>query len=171
MKLGVICYMWMHDRRFFMSFAEKRAWKAGGTFVYRSIHVEFCPTWESAPLVSLSSVPSLLSKGQRHLLFQQSSQAPFREGHSSSAREGSEFCRAAPRQRPSVYVRGHHPVARKFGYNFILVRNYPANSPDLSPMDYSMNGIFKCRLWKWKARCVKGLKRTRSGQKCLSIFV
>ena len=46
-----------------------------------------------------------------------------------------------------------------FGYNFIPARDWPANSPDLSPMDYSVNGIFKRRLWKRKARSVKELKR------------
>ena len=34
-----------------------------------------------------------------------------------------------------------------------------ANSPDLSPMDYSINGIFKQGLWKRKAQDINGLKR------------
>ena len=46
-----------------------------------------------------------------------------------------------------------------FGYFFIPVQDRPANSPDLSPMDCSVNGIFKRRLWKRKARSVKRLKR------------
>ena len=43
-----------------------------------------------------------------------------------------------------------------FGYNLIPARNWPTDSPDLSPMDYSLNEIFKRRLWKQKARRVKG---------------
>ena len=46
-----------------------------------------------------------------------------------------------------------------FGYNFIPARDWPADSPDLLPMDYSLNAIVKRRLWKRKARSVKGLKR------------
>ena len=33
-------------------------------------------------------------------------------------------------------------------------------------MDYSMNGIFKRRLWKWNARSVKGLKRATHQEWC-----
>ena len=57
-----------------------------------------------------------------------------------------------------------------FGYFFISVRDWLANSPDLSPMDYSVNGIFKRRLWKRKARSVKRLKRAmRQGRSKVSV--
>jgi hypothetical protein len=45
------------------------------------------------------------------------------------------------------------------GYKFIPAEDWPANSPDLSPMDYAINGIFKQRLWKRKARNLRGLIR------------
>jgi hypothetical protein len=45
------------------------------------------------------------------------------------------------------------------GYKFISEENWPANSPDLSPMDYAINGIFKQRLWKRKTRKLGGLIR------------
>ena len=45
------------------------------------------------------------------------------------------------------------------GYNFIPEEDWCANSPDLSPMDYSINGIFKQGLWKRKAQDINGLKR------------
>ena len=54
-----ICDVWIDGARCLMSFAEKRARKAGGKFVYRSIHVALCSSQESAPLVPLLSVLSL----------------------------------------------------------------------------------------------------------------
>lgn len=42
---------------------------------------------------------------------------------------------------------------------FIPNKKWPSNSPDLSPMDYAINGIFKRRLWLRKARGLQGLKR------------
>ncbi|OQV24934.1 putative Ras-related protein Rab-10 [Hypsibius exemplaris] len=45
------------------------------------------------------------------------------------------------------------------GYKFIPEEDWPANSPDLSPMDYSINGIFKQRLWRRKTKSLEGLKR------------
>jgi hypothetical protein len=45
------------------------------------------------------------------------------------------------------------------GYKFIPEADWPANSPDLSPMDYSINGIFKRRLWARRARNLKSLMR------------
>jgi len=47
----------------------------------------------------------------------------------------------------------------EMGYNFISKEDWPANSPDISPMDYGMNGIFKERLFGRKARTLEGLKR------------
>jgi hypothetical protein len=44
-------------------------------------------------------------------------------------------------------------------YNFIPAGDWPANSPDLSPMDYAINGIFKHRLWKKKTRNLARLMR------------
>jgi hypothetical protein len=44
-------------------------------------------------------------------------------------------------------------------YRFIPAADWPSNSPDLSPMDYSINGIFKRRLWKHKTHTLAGLKR------------
>ena len=46
-----------------------------------------------------------------------------------------------------------------FSHSFIPTQDWPTSSFDLSPMDCSVNGIFKLRLWKEKARSVKGLKR------------
>jgi len=43
------------------------------------------------------------------------------------------------------------------GYKVISEADWPASSPDLSPMDYSINGIFKRRLWKRKSYDLKGL--------------
>ena len=43
--------------------------------------------------------------------------------------------------------------------NFIPEQDWCANSPDLSPMDYSINGIFKQGLWKRKAQDINELKR------------
>ena len=45
------------------------------------------------------------------------------------------------------------------GCKFILAEDWPANSPDLSLVDYVINGIFKQRLWKRKARNLRGLIR------------
>jgi hypothetical protein len=42
------------------------------------------------------------------------------------------------------------------GYRFIPAGNYPANSTDLSLMDYAINRIFKQRLWKRKAQNLCG---------------
>jgi hypothetical protein len=43
--------------------------------------------------------------------------------------------------------------------NFIPAADWPANSPDLSLKDYSINGIFKRRLSKRKSRGLPGLMR------------
>ena len=58
MKLDATGHMWKDCRRFFMSLAEKRASKAGGKFVYRSIHMAWCSLRKWAPLVPLPSVSS-----------------------------------------------------------------------------------------------------------------
>ena len=42
---------------------------------------------------------------------------------------------------------------------FIPKEDWPSNAPDLSPMDYGLNGIFKNLVWKWKASDVPALKR------------
>jgi hypothetical protein len=44
-------------------------------------------------------------------------------------------------------------------YNFIPAGDWLVNSPDLSPMDNAINGIFKHRLWKKKTRNLAGLMR------------
>lgn len=42
------------------------------------------------------------------------------------------------------------------GYKFIPEQDWPANSLDLSPMNFSINGIFKQRLWKRRAHKLTG---------------
>jgi hypothetical protein len=44
-------------------------------------------------------------------------------------------------------------------YRYIPKDDWPSNSPDLSPMDYSINGIFKRKLWKHKTKNLAGLMR------------
>ena len=48
---------------------------------------------------------------------------------------------------------------RDNGYKFISKENWPANSPDLSPMDYGVNGFFKRQLWRRRALTLGGLKK------------
>ena len=47
----------------------------------------------------------------------------------------------------------------KMGFNFIAKEDWPANSPDISPMDFSLNGILKERLFRRRIRNLDGLKR------------
>jgi hypothetical protein len=47
---------------------------------------------------------------------------------------------------------------------YITKDEWPANSPDLSPMDYSINGIFKRHLRKRKAFSLRGLIRVRKDE-------
>ena len=119
MKFGVTCHMWMDDGRYFMSFAEKEPKKAGGKFMYGSIHVESCSSREPA---LLSPLPSLFCpsrrKSQCQLLHQTKFSRPFSKRHPPSVWEGREFCRANTRQRSSAHGRGHRPVARKFRIQF-----------------------------------------------------
>jgi hypothetical protein len=42
------------------------------------------------------------------------------------------------------------------GYKFIPVGDWPANSPDLNPINYAINKIFKQCLWRRKARNLRG---------------
>ena len=45
------------------------------------------------------------------------------------------------------------------GYSFIFEQDWCVNSPDLSPMNYSINRIFEQGLWKRKAQDINRLKR------------
>ena len=108
MNFGVICHMWMEDGRFFMSFAENRARKDAGKFVYRSIHVEWCSSRESAPLVPLPFVLSLPKQKS----------TPTSTSTKFSRHFSKRKSPAAPRQRPSARGRGHRPTTRKFLLQF-----------------------------------------------------
>jgi hypothetical protein len=46
-----------------------------------------------------------------------------------------------------------------YSCKFISAEDWPANSSDLSPMDYSINGIFKRRLSKRKVFSLRRLIR------------
>jgi hypothetical protein len=50
-------------------------------------------------------------------------------------------------------------------YNFIPAADWPTNSPDFSPMDCSINGIFKRRLSKRKSRGLPGLMRVMKDER------
>ena len=93
---------------------------------------------------------------------------PFRKGHLLSVRDGHQFCHASAREYTAAAT---VQWLRNLDYIFISTWDWPANSPDLSPMDYSENGVFKRRLWRhaawmgWNGPCA------RSGKKCLLISV
>ena len=111
--LHVIC-QWMAD---VLWVARKKAKKAGGKLVCRSIHVALCSSREWTPLVPLPSVSSFpKQESVPTFTFRKVLKPLFERGHLFFLWERRHFCRAAPRQRPSAH--GHRPVARKFRLQF-----------------------------------------------------
>ncbi|OQV19433.1 hypothetical protein BV898_06547 [Hypsibius exemplaris] len=46
-------------------------------------------------------------------------------------------------------------------YRYVPKEDWPSNSPNLSPMDYSINSIFKRKMWKHKSKNFAGLIRAK----------
>ena len=173
----VWCYFvtceWMVEG--FLWVSRKEFGKTGGKIVYRSIHGDYVRRgnerlWSHCHLFRPSRCKSyhqvlhqqvlkpLLENKIPRLLGEDANSAVL---HHDSARAHTA---AAPVQWPEISA------------CFIPARDWLAYSPNLSPMDYSVNGIFKRRLWKRKARCVKWPKQYAStvnwsGQEYLSISV
>ena len=93
------------------------------------------------------------------LLSQACAEASFQKATSKSSTRRRQKCQVALWQCTRAQVAGHSPVYGGERLQNILASDWPRNSPDLSPMDYSINGIFKRRLWKRKARGLEGLVR------------
>lgn len=55
-------------------------------------------------------------------------------------------------RKTQQWLEAHHP-------NFIRKEEWPGNSPDLAPMDFCINGLFKKNLWKRGGTTLTGLKR------------
>ena len=60
---------------------------------------------------------------------------------------------------PSHRSRSIQDWLRNFGVKFIPQENWMANSPDLAPMDYCVNGIFKWNLFDRQPSTLSGLKK------------
>ena len=124
-----------------------------------AIHVKLCSSRALVHLVPLPSISSLLT--QKSMLTSASTKfsSPFSKKYIS--RLLGKDANFDARHHDSARVHMASATVQwleNFGYNYISARNWPANSLDLSPIDFSVNGIFKLRLWKRKARNVKGLK-------------
>ena len=95
------------------------------------------------------------------LVHQQSTPAHFRKEYLCLFGRVTSY---AVLHQDSAWSRLHKAAAtvqwlENFGQNFIPLRDWLANSPDCSPVDYPVNRIFKSWLRKRKARSVKGPKR------------
>ena len=90
-----------------------------------------------------------------HRVLQPLFQKDIKRLYGKSAKRVKLHHDSAPAHRALATVR----FMQENKYKFIPASDWPANSPDLSPMDYSINGIFKQRLWKRKAKDLQGLVR------------
>ena len=90
-----------------------------------------------------------------HRVLQPLFQKDIKRLYGKSAKRVKLHHDSAPTHRALATVR----FMQENKYEFIPASDWPANSPDLSPMDYSINGIFKQRLWKRKAKDLQGLVR------------
>jgi hypothetical protein len=118
-----------------------------------------CSSWESAVLVVQPSVRSSKHQSELLVLCQEGFEATFEKdiprmfgSHASLVVLHYDIARAHKALTTVQWIEANN-------CNFITAGDWPANSPDLSPMDYAINGIFKHRLWKEKTRNLSGLMR------------
>ena len=113
-KLGVVCHVWLEDGRVFVSFAEKRAWKAGGK-ICEEKHprgIMFVAGISAFGPTTIRFVPPD-AKVNDNFSINKVLKPLFRKRHPPSVWKRRQCWHAAPRQRPSAYGRGHCPVAER----------------------------------------------------------
>ena len=147
--------------------------QTGRKFVYKSIDVELCLSRESAPLAPLPSVAFLQTQKSTSTSTSTKLSSPF------SKRTISVCLGKTPILPCCTTTAFDHTAAatvqwlENFGKNFIPERDWPADPPEFSPKDYSVNRISSADFgserhpaWRdWHRPCA------RSGQKCLLISV
>ena len=111
-----------------------------GKYMCRNIHVELCSSRKSEPLVPLPSASSLPT--------QKPTPTTSTKFSSLFLKKSSPIRLERTRIFPYCTTTAHTAAATvlrldNFDYNFIPARDWPSNSPNLSSIGYSINGIFQ----------------------------